>query len=42
MAYMSTIMRCQKEFEGLEWMQYDTAFQLQAAISKDQDQSYTV
>ena len=35
MAYMSTIVRCQKEFEGLGWMQYDTAFRRQAAISKD-------
>ena len=35
MAYMSTIVRCQKEFEGLGWMHYNTSIRHQAAISKD-------
>ena len=35
MAYMSTIVRCHKEFEGLGWVQYDAAFRRQMAVSRD-------
>ena len=34
LAYLSTIVRCHKEFSGLGWVQYDAAFRRQAAITQ--------
>ena len=36
LAYLSTIVRCHKEFSGLGWVQCDAAFLRQAAIKRPQ------
>ena len=35
MAYMSTIIKCSKRFEGLGWLTYDRAFRRKAATLKN-------
>ena len=35
MAYLSIIVKCSRDYEGLVWMQYDRAFRRQAGASKD-------
>ena len=35
MAYMATIIRCQKKFEGLSWVVYDSAYRRRAARQRD-------
>ena len=35
MAYLAIIVKCQHDYEGIGWLQYDRAFRRQAAVSKD-------
>ena len=35
MAYLATIVRCQRRFEGMGWVLYDTAYRRRAAKQKD-------